>query len=78
MRALLIVIFALPGAAHAHIGHLGDLAGHDHWVAGAALGAAAAVTLWGLLKGKAQDDEAEAEQADDEEADAPEAEEQPA
>lgn len=38
--------------ARAHVGHLGEMAGHDHWVAGAAIGAAAAITLWGVLKGK--------------------------
>lgn len=78
MRALLILMTALPGAAYAHIGHLGELAGHDHWIAGVAVGAAAAVTLWGLLKGKAQDTDPEADQADEDGADAPETEEQPA
>ena len=43
---------ALPTTASAHLGHFGVLAGHDHWVAGAAIGAAAAVAAWGLLAGK--------------------------
>lgn len=41
---------ALPAAAHP--GHLAGLAGHDHWVAGAAIGAAVAVGVWGALKGR--------------------------
>ena len=34
-----------------HLGHLGELAGHDHWVAGAAIGAIAVAGLIGRLKG---------------------------
>ena len=37
---------AMP--AGAHVGHLGELAGHDHWIAGAAVGAA---VLAGILAG---------------------------
>ncbi|GGB48274.1 hypothetical protein GCM10011316_20540 [Roseibium aquae] len=33
----------LPGAALAHPGHLGELAGHSHWLGAAALFGAAAV-----------------------------------
>lgn len=63
----------LPTAASAHIGHIGTLAGHDHWVAGAAIGAAVAVTIWGAMAGKKS---RTAEQDDDPEAeDLPEAEE---
>ncbi|MFY0692676.1 MAG: hypothetical protein JXR14_12230 [Paracoccaceae bacterium] len=42
----------MASPAVAHVGHVGELAGHDHWVAGAAIGVAAAITLWGVLKGK--------------------------
>lgn len=63
MRHALIPTLALllsGGPAFAHVGHLGDLAGHDHWVAGAAIGAAVLVGLWGALKGaKAKDSDAE-------------------
>ncbi|WP_373355736.1 DUF6732 family protein [Pseudoroseicyclus sp. CXY001] len=48
-----------PGLALAHIGHLGAVAGHDHWVAGAAIGAAVAVAAWGAWKGR-KDKDAEA------------------
>ena len=41
-----LLLTPLPAAAH--VGHLGELAGHDHWVAGAVLGAA---VLGGLLAG---------------------------
>lgn len=41
---------ALP--AFAHPGHMAGLAGHDHWVAGAAIGTAIAVGVWGVLKGR--------------------------
>ena len=53
-------LFAEP--ANAHVGHWADVAGHDHWVAAGALGAAAAAALWGWCKGKKN--ETEAEEAD--------------
>ena len=58
MRALLatILIFHATAAA-AHPGHWADLAGHDHWVAGAAIGLAGLAAIWGALKGKKKDDE---------------------
>ncbi len=36
--------------ALAHPGHIAGLGGHDHWVAGIAIGAAVGVSLWGVLK----------------------------
>ena len=53
--------------ALAHVGHLGQFAGHDHWVAGAALGAALAVSVWGALKGKKAEEEADADSNEDSE-----------
>ena len=44
--ALTTIILA-PASAQAHWGHLGDLAGHGHWIA-AGLAAAAAVAAAGL------------------------------
>ncbi len=41
-----------PTMVQAHVGHLGELVGHDHWVAGAAIGVAAAISIWGAIKGK--------------------------
>lgn len=67
---VLTLIFALFGAwpALAHPGHLAEVAGHNHWLAGAALGAAAAIALWAALKGKGKS-EAEATEEVAEEAD---------
>lgn len=53
--AILIVLLSAT-AANAHPGHWGELAGHDHWIAAGALGAAAAAALWGWLKGKKSDE----------------------
>jgi len=47
----------LAAPATADPGHLGLLAGHDHWVAGAAVGAAILIGLWGALKGDRTEDE---------------------
>jgi len=60
----------LASPALAHPGHLAGLAGHDHWVAGAAIGLAVLVGIWGAVKGgKTSDEKAEsdAERSDDEE-----------
>jgi len=51
---LAIAFIATPGAALAHVGHVGELAGHDHWIAIAAVGIAAAVWAAGKLKDKAE------------------------
>ena len=62
MRLILTVFLALTGgAAYAHPGHWGDLAGHDHWVAGAAIGLAGLAALWGALKGKKSKSEEDTE-----------------
>ncbi len=50
---LLIPVFTLTGtAASAHPGHIVDAAGHNHWVAGIALGAAGIAIALGALKGR--------------------------
>jgi len=49
--ALILTLILSDNPALAHVGHLGDVAGHDHWVAGAAIGAAVLVGLWGAFKG---------------------------
>lgn len=49
-----------------HIGHLGELSGHDHWVAGAAIGAVAVAGLLGwLTKGGRDEDGEDADGAPD-------------
>ena len=69
MRRLLIVVLISAGSsAMAHPGHLADVAGHDHWAAGIAIGLAGSAAIWGALKGKkAQDADAETEQELEEE-----------
>jgi len=63
MRYVLAVILAgAAGPAAAHIGHLGEVAGHGHWLGAAAIGAAIAIGVWQGLRGKG-DEEAEAEDA---------------
>jgi len=61
LRTALLLIAFSAAPALAHPGHLDTLAGHDHWVAGAAIGLAIALGLWGALKGK-KDPQAEAEE----------------
>ena len=65
MKHLIAILSVLPlfvASANAHVGHWADVAGHAHWVAAGALGAAAAAALGGWRKGKK--DEAEVEEAD--------------
>ena len=57
MRRLLSVLLIFASTAvSAHPGHVADLAGHNHWVAGAAIGAAVIIGVWGALKGKRKTD----------------------
>ncbi|MEJ6403431.1 DUF6732 family protein [Yoonia sp. 2307UL14-13] len=67
MRVLLSLMMVFAGsAAVAHPGHWGELAGHDHWVAGAAIGLAGLAAIWGALKGKQRDPELEEEELEEE------------
>ncbi len=67
MRILLSLMLVFAGSqAVAHPGHWGELAGHDHWVAGAAIGLAGLAALWGALKGKKKDPEPEDEEPEEE------------
>jgi hypothetical protein len=54
--SLTLLLLVVGSAAQAHPGHLADLAGHDHWVAGAAIGLAILTGIYGALKGKKKDD----------------------
>ncbi|ATG48696.1 hypothetical protein CEW89_14685 [Celeribacter ethanolicus] len=62
-RSLALIFTPLATPALAHPGHLGEMAGHNHWLAGAAIGAAIAIAIWGAIKGK-KEDEAEAADAE--------------
>lgn len=71
MIRLSFFLALLAAPAYAHVGHLGGMAGHDHWIAGIAIGVAVGVGIWGALKGKK-------EEASEEEVEEVEAEEEPA
>lgn len=67
MRGLVTLILICAGsAAAAHPGHWADVAGHDHWVAGAAIGLAGLAAIWGALKGKKDKDAAAVDAAEEE------------
>ncbi|WP_341368550.1 DUF6732 family protein [Yoonia sp. BS5-3] len=67
MRLVLTFGFCLMAqSAMAHPGHLAELAGHNHWLAGAAIGIAGLAALWGALKGKTEEDEEPAEESAEE------------
>lgn len=73
MRGPIFLSLALvvPAPLAAHPGHLAEVAGHGHWVAGAAIGLAVLVGVWGKLKGReAASQEAEEQPEDGEEAEA--------
>lgn len=57
----IILIAILPTSAYAHVGHIGEVLGHDHLLGAAAIGIAIALGLWGKHKSannkKAQEDE---------------------
>lgn len=60
------ILVAAPVAAHP--GHLIEAAGHDHWLAGIAIGTAIAIGLWQGLKGKSAEEGAdEAEEVTEQE-----------
>lgn len=63
--SVILVVFA--SAAQAHPGHLADVAGHDHWVAGAAIGLAILTSIYGALKGRKEKADAEAAEAEEHE-----------
>jgi len=54
MKKLAIVFAFVTSPAFAHVGHLGEMAGHGHWIAAGALGAAA-LAAWLAGKGKKAD-----------------------
>lgn len=67
MRAILSTLVIFAGtAAHAHPGHWADVAGHDHWIAGAAIGLAGLAAIWGALKGKKAQEETPEDEPEEE------------
>jgi len=62
MKILATILILTASPVMAHVGHLGEVAGHGHWIAAGALGAAAlAAWLAGKGKGKKADAEPEEE-----------------
>jgi len=54
MRTLVLSLLLFVSSAHtalAHGGHVGDLAGHSHWVGWAAAAAAGAIAAWAIKRG---------------------------
>ncbi len=66
MKTLIAILTLLATPALAHVGHLGEVAGHGHWIAAGALGAAA-LAVWLRSKGDGKGGDAEAEERADEE-----------
>ncbi len=58
----LVALLGTTSIASADIGHLGELAGHDHWLALGALGIAIGLAGWAALGGKKDEDAAESEE----------------
>lgn len=65
MKSIMTLCIALmfAGSAHAHPGHLAEVAGHGHWLGAAALGAAIALGALAALKGK-KNENSDVEEAD--------------
>ncbi|SFO86083.1 DUF6732 family protein [Tranquillimonas alkanivorans] len=68
MKTLTLLTILAPGVAQAHTGHVGEVAGHDHWVAGAAIGVAIGLSLWAIWKEKGARARSEDEASDQDEA----------
>lgn len=57
--ALALMTFANP--ALAHIGHIGEVAGHGHWIALGGIALAGAIALLGARKKKSEDSQTDAD-----------------
>ena len=67
MRIFLTIALMLAGqSAVAHPGHLIEVSGHEHGLAGIAIGIGLVGGLWGILRG--EDEDAESEEEMEEEA----------
>ncbi|WP_438988039.1 DUF6732 family protein [Marivivens donghaensis] len=76
--ALTLILLLTANAASAHVGHLGEMAGHDHWVAGAALGLAILLGLREALKARKENAEKASKETEEETEEEVEGEEVPA
>ncbi len=70
MRVALTLYFVVvAGAASAHVGHIGEVAGHGHWIGAAALGLAVLLGLREALKARKDNEAKEADEETEEELD---------
>jgi hypothetical protein len=68
---LFSAFFVMPASAHAHLGHVGELAGHAHWIGlGATVVAGAIAIAVGSLADKETEDETDEDSIAGEEASA--------
>lgn len=67
MRTILFASLAVPAPALAHIGHIGEVAGHGHWIALGGIAIAGAIALLGGRKKPKDEDVEEAIEDDGEE-----------
>ena len=58
---LTLILTTLAGPALAHIGHLGEVAGHGHWIALGGIAIAIGIAALGARKGKPDPEDAESE-----------------
>jgi len=71
MRLFITMIFAsVATPSFAHIGHLGEVAGHGHWIALGGIAIAGAIALLGARK-KPKDADAQDDAIETEEEEAP-------
>ena len=64
MRTALTLSLAItPTFSHAHIGHIGEIAGHGHWIG---LGAIALAGLLGWIGAKSSESEPEEQEPEEE------------
>ncbi len=71
MRTILLALLTLPMPALAHIGHIGEVAGHGHWIALGGIAIAGAIALWGGRKKSNDDTEIDDEIEDENTEEAP-------
>lgn len=64
MRQAIFLFLTSAGVAAADPGHLGEVAGHSHWIGLAAAGGAAVIAGWlsGLFSGEEAEEEIETEE----------------